>query len=97
MTNRTTPTGGMPRKGRAKRPCYACNAKPAKRLKTHNVPYRYATDEPVFCSRACAADWGLLQAGVTAEGQPYWCSVKEVWTEISEGDSCHECGGECHS
>lgn len=41
--------------------CKMCQEKPARVLKA-SQPYTFATKEPVFCSRKCAADYGLVTA-----------------------------------
>lgn len=78
------------RKDRRRRLCYVCAAKPARKLKAR-WPYKYAVKEATFCSIRCAADFGLLNAGIGREGVPVWCR-RHGWQSVSEGEaSCDEC------
>ena len=53
--------------------CHACGDKPARRLKCTRTHYANAREnDPIFCSRVCAADFGLLSVGVEIEGTPSW-------------------------
>jgi len=72
--------------------CYACGVRPAKALATRKNHYRNANTDPVFCSYKCAADYGLLQAGI-AEPSPVWCE-RHGWQTIFEGDDCRGCAEE---
>lgn len=78
-----------------KRMCYVCETKPARKLVARK-PYKYAVEDPVFCTLRCAADFGLLRAGIGTDGIPYWCET-HGWQECREGDEpCDDCFVEAH-
>jgi hypothetical protein len=55
---------------RRRRLCPVCESKPAKKLESF---YTNAIKEPAFCSRRCAAEYGLLCAGSEGDDGLNWC------------------------
>ena len=79
------------------RPCYVCKSKPARRLKPA-MPYVHAVGEPTFCSVRCAADYGLLVAGVSESDGVSWCEKHGWWSASEEMDGgCPDCSHACHT
>lgn len=73
-----------------RRMCYVCGARPARRLGS-KIGYRNVTaSDSFFCSRRCAADYGLLMAETSAEDQLYWCRTHGWHGSAWEGE-CPEC------
>ena len=80
-----------------RRMCFACKQRPARKLKTKRKHYPNAAKEAVFCTQACAADWGLLQAD--SIGNPhlnlYFCK-EHGWDENFDVE-CGECDSQRYS
>ena len=74
-----------------RRMCFACEERPARKLKTKRKHYANAAKQAVFCTRACAADWALLQSEMGGEFYLYFCKT-HGWDK----DLDVECG-ECES
>jgi len=70
-----------------RRMCFACKQRPARKLKTKRKHYANAAEQAVFCTRACAADWALLQVETNGEFYLYFCK-EHGWDE----DLDVECG-----
>jgi len=68
-----------------RRTCYVCGKRPPKRLESI---YKYATPESTFCSRKCAAEYGLLVAGGETEDSINWCPVHGWW---NGNEPCVKC------
>jgi ribosomal protein L24E len=60
--------------------CLYCGKKPAKVLFVHGDPL-----ETYFCTKKCAAAYGVREAAVTQE----WCNEHRHWHHADEG--CEEC------
>ena len=81
-----------------KRPCFSCEKRPARVLKTKRRHYAEATKQSVFCSQACAADWALLQVGPlggAGDTDFYFCK-EHGWDTTADIDcgACEERDGE---
>ena len=70
--------------------CFVCEKRPPRLLETR-IGYTHAVDVPVFCSVRCAADWGLLRAGIEGEGDIHWCESHGWYTGETAYDGCPEC------
>lgn len=68
-----------------RRTCYVCGKRPPKRLKSI---YKYATQESTFCSRKCAAEFGLLIAASQCENGINWCRIHGWW---DGNEPCAKC------
>lgn len=53
-----------------KKTCYVCKVG---RPVAMSSMYVHAAGFPVFCSRRCAAEYGLLRAGIGGPGDLHWC------------------------
>jgi len=74
--------------------CYACQDRPAKKLETSRMRFKLAAKDPVFCSKGCAADWGLLyfNVGGPVDRVANWCLIHGWQDVISEGaQECYQC------
>ena len=72
-----------------KKLCRVCAAKPAKALTSI---YKCAIAEPAFCSRRCAAEYGLRVAGGEGDDGLNWCD-QHGWYENARilNGGCPDC------
>ena len=72
-----------------RRLCAVCESKPAKKLDSR---YAHAIHAPAFCSRRCAAEYGLLAAGSEGDEGLNWCE-QHGWFANSSlmNDGCPNC------
>lgn len=80
-----------------KKMCFVCGKRPPKKLKSI---YAHAIPDAVFCSKRCAAEYGLLKAGDTDNCTDInWCKncgwfegwlLYEGCPEAREGGNCDE-------
>jgi hypothetical protein len=75
----------------ARRPrlCAVCEVKPARKLES---VFRHAMQEAAFCSRKCAAEYGLLIAGGGGDDGLNWCETHGWFTNaFILDDGCPVC------
>lgn len=83
----------MRREDEMKRLCFSCKKQSARMLKTKRSHYTGATEQAVFCTQACAADWALLQVGPSsADRHLYFCKT-HGWDD-QPGETCVQCEGD---
>jgi hypothetical protein len=74
---------------RRRRLCAVCESKPARKLASR---YKNAIQEPAFCSRRCAAEYGLLSAGTSGDDGLNWCPQHGWFTNSSlMEERCPDC------
>lgn len=70
--------------------CLMCLEKRAVflQVRTHGTKENIVTPRmPIFCSRRCASNWGLLNVPLT---ELHWCNVGNKWEYIGE-EYCPRC------
>ena len=77
------------RESGVRRMCFSCEKRPARMLKTKRRHYVNATEQAVFCTQACAADWALLQSEMCGEFNLYFCT-EHGWDEEPDVN-CMKC------
>jgi hypothetical protein len=74
---------------RRRKLCAVCESRPARKLASR---YTHAIQQSAFCSRRCAAEYGLLAAGAEGDDGLNWCELHGWFTNARLMDGgCPEC------
>jgi hypothetical protein len=71
--------------------CAVCKKSAAKKIDSKIGYLRVDATKAFFCSRRCAADYGLLMANDAGEDALHWCPKHGWFSGASYDNECFEC------